>query len=162
MARTSRNTNRTRRTRRNSQGRRTSSTRGRGPAGKPKKTKRVKPRSLETISPDKDAGRFYGVITKVLGNQVEVNYHGPQRLGEKTMGVHSTRATLALRKGRGKLRLRPHGLVVVELSQVGSTKPARVIHTYRENEEVAVKRDRHFPKALLGHGSTGSNNVLFE
>ena len=83
MARTSRNTNRTRRTRRNSQSRRTpvrrtpnTKNRGRGLAGKPKKTKRVKPRSLETISPDKDAGRFYGVITRVLGNQVEVNYHG--------------------------------------------------------------------------------------
>lgn len=134
----------------------------RGPAGKPKKTRRAKPRSLETISPDKDAGRFYGVITKVLGNQVEVKYHGPKRLGERASSVHSTKATLALRKGRGKLRLRPNGLVVIELNQLGSTKPARVIHTYRENEEVAVKKNKNFPKALLRHGSTNSNNILFE
>ena len=168
MARTSRNTNRTRRTRRNSQGRRTpvrrtskSKTRGRGPAGKGKKTQRAKPRDLETISSNTDEGRYYGVITNVLGNQVDVKYHGPSAAGGTGKGVHTTRATLALRKGKGKLRLRPHGLVVIELSQLGSRQPARVIHTYRENEEAAVKAKRNFPKSLLRHRSTGSSSNFF-
>lgn len=169
MARTNRRTP-TRRTRRNSQGRRTQTrsqtkrTPNRGPGGKTqrrRRTRKGKPRSLENISSNGDEGRYYGVITKVLGNRVEVRYHGPKNAGEVAQGLHTTMANVALRKGKGKLKLRPNTLVVVELSQVGSTKPARVIHTYRPNEEVQIKRRANFPKKLLGHGSTGSNNIVF-
>uniref|UniRef100_A0A6C0J6G7 S1-like domain-containing protein n=1 Tax=viral metagenome TaxID=1070528 RepID=A0A6C0J6G7_9ZZZZ len=119
------------------------------------------PRNLAFVDTD-DSNQYYARIERILGNcRVKVVYYGKSSRDD---GVQMREIVAQVRKRRGldKLKLRIGGFAIISLRDFEDDK-ADVIHTYRENEEVELRKRNALPTEIVNsRGDDEEEHIVFD
>ena len=95
----------------------------------------------------RDGNQFYGRVTKVFGHgQIQVVYYG-KSANDEFARTREIRAMVRQRRGLDKLKVRLDGFVIISLREFQKGM-GDVIHVYRENEEMALRKQREIPREI--------------